>query len=82
MTRPVRVRLRDSSSSWYEWSDRLELVVHRRVGGAEGGWNHLRFPGPTEAACEAAYDDYCRENYEASVRRAAARAKHGIKSYL
>jgi hypothetical protein len=75
--------MRDSSSAWRELADgRTQLVVWRRVPGAEGNWNELTFTAPSEAGCEAQYVAYCEEGYEASVRRAGARANHGIKSYL
>ena len=83
MTAVVGRRMRDSASWWLELDDgTVTLVVLRRIERGMGGWQELEFNGADEAACEAAYTRHCEESYDSSVRRAGARANHGIKSYL
>jgi hypothetical protein len=74
----IAVRLRDSSSAWFEHLDEtVTLVVHRRIPGSEGGWAHLQFHAETEVAAEAAYDHYCRQSYERARRQAQRRLRWG-----
>jgi hypothetical protein len=70
--------LRDASSGWRELDDgRRQLVVWRRVSGAEGGWLELTFDGDDEQACEAEYARYCGDSAARSQRQHERRQRWG-----
>ena len=69
-----------NSNSWYSTTPGgVRLTVIRRTGRDQfaGGWEFLEFDGPDEAGCEAAYDDYCMQGQERSVRQAERRSHWG-----
>jgi hypothetical protein len=77
MTAHSRYRV-DGRHIWrYDIDGTVTMTVYRRVeSGAPSGWPH-EFTAATEQEAEAAYVQFCSDNYDRHLRNAARRAKWG-----